>query len=115
MFIGLEKKRPAWLKLSRPGRECHEMKPEDKQGASSQRDFNPRARKAPGRGSRQLTNSYHLWTKKTTLIAMQTTDCYRSRIEIGSSITSLAIVQQREVVEIERNKFRKLGSTTDKT
>lgn len=84
------------------------MKLEEEQGVSSQRYFNPCARKAAGGGSRQLTNSYRLWTKKTTLVAMQTTDCYRSRIEIGGSIISLAVMQQREVVEIEWYKILKV-------
>lgn len=39
--------------------------------ASSHRNFNPHARKATGGDSRQLTNPYHLWTKKATLVTMQ--------------------------------------------
>lgn len=63
--------------------------------ASSHRDFNSSARKGTGAGSKQLTKSYHLWTKKATLVFMQKTDCNRSRTEIGH-------LQLRKVVEIER-------------
>lgn len=51
--------------------------------------------------------SYHLCTKKATMVVMQVTERSWSRTEIERCTRRVAVVQLREVVEIGIDRFRR--------